>query len=369
MKKQLALALGLAVISGSALASKARLEALGESGNGSQYLMDARNIFLNPAQANYFKDMVTFETGSTTNNSDTVAAPNAEGSFLRASGNMVYGAAFGHENSTITTARQASNANHPADMNMWDFFVAGDAGVQWGANLTYGSFKNDQGTNKIASDSIRTRLGVISGDTEAFLMTTISEKAEEKSVSDFKMKSMFNLGVSHNLNGGTIMLSHTSWEATEGENVAKDDAWKFSGTTLGYGKVSKLNDAASFNWKVAYSTSETKNSSYDETNGKVTDTALAATMGIETMVKEWLTLRASVAQNIMSENKTDAGKKTAADSTAVTAGASLVFGDFQIDGMVGNDSTGLAPGATTASGNGTLRTDSLLSRVSATYRF
>jgi hypothetical protein len=37
--------------------------------------------------------------------------------------------------------------------------------------------------------------------------------------------------------------------------------------------------------------------------------------------------------------------------------------------MVGNNATGTTTGDDTSAGNGTLRTDSLLSRVSATYRF
>ena len=64
MKKQIALAMGLAVISGSALASKARLQALGEDTNGSWFIQDNRNIFLNASHVNLNKDMVTMEWGA-----------------------------------------------------------------------------------------------------------------------------------------------------------------------------------------------------------------------------------------------------------------------------------------------------------------
>ena len=65
MKRQLAIALGLAVVSTSALASKARLESLGQNANGSQVIDDHRSIFLNPAHLNHHKDFVTIEVGNT----------------------------------------------------------------------------------------------------------------------------------------------------------------------------------------------------------------------------------------------------------------------------------------------------------------
>jgi len=376
MKKQVALALGLAVISGSALASKARLQALGENVDGSQYIMDARNIFLNPAQANYFKDMVTVEAGDTDNNEDLAASPNAEGGFLRASGNMVYGAFFGHEDQTLNDIRTNAGGTvaELADQNTWDFFVAGDAGVQWGANLSYMSYKNEQATNDIESDAVRVNVGVISGDTEVFLKTSLVETAEEDTSVDLEVKSRYALGVSHNIDGGTIIFNYSSFEAEESET--KNETWKNTMFNVGYGKVSKLNDSSSFNWKVNYMNIETENEDFDASTagGDQKAYALSAVMGLESMVKEWLTLRASIGQNIVSEFEDDNGdKRSLADSTIVAAGASFIFGDFQIDGMIGN-TTQAAGGATTtgestSTGNGTLRTDTLLSRVSATYRF
>lgn len=366
MKKQLTLALGLAVISGSALASEARLQALGQKTNGSQYLMDARNIFMNPAQANYFKDMVSLEAGDTTNTSDDTASPNAEGVVLRASGNMVYGVAFGHENDNIQAIRAAAPGTLPGDVNMWDFFAAGDAGVQWGANLSYGTSVDETGTNDIEASSLRANLGIISGDTEAFLRTTLSETAEEDGVADVNFNSFYDLGVSHNIAGGTIFARVLSIEVEEKEGANSED-WKRQDLTLGWGKVTKLNDSASFNYDVSYNTSESEGINFAD--GEKKSMNVAATMGVEVMVKEWLTLRGSVSQNIIAEEEDVNEKKSSGkDSTSVAAGASLVFGDFQIDGMIGN-TDGTTTGENTAAGNGTLRTDSLLSRVSATYRF
>ena len=367
MKKQLAITLGLAVISGSAFASKARLEALGEDSNGSQYLLDNRNIFLNPAHANYFKDLVTYETGSTTNNGDSVATPNAEGGFLRASGNMVYGVAFGNENKTLQNLKANSGSTALYDENVWDFFVAGDAGVQWGANLQYSDFQNKQVTNEVKTSVLRGSFGAIFGDTEASLKMSLQDTAEEKNVADFKVKSNYDLSVSHSINGGTVFLRYMAYNAEE--KTGHTETWKSSTTTLGYGKVEKLNDSTNLNFKVDYSMTDSKNVNF-AANSDSKSNDLAATMGLESNVKEWLALRASISQTIFGEEENDAGKKKSiADSTRVAAGASLIFGDFQVDGMIGNVNNAGTPGSSTAQGNGTLRTDTLLSRVSATYRF
>ena len=111
MKKQIAIAMGLAVISGSAFATKARLEALGEDQYGSQFISDNRNVFLNAATVNFHKDLVYMEFGSsdstgshafegvtlgTETDQDLSASPKAEGGFFKASGNMVYGVVFGN---------------------------------------------------------------------------------------------------------------------------------------------------------------------------------------------------------------------------------------------------------------------------------
>ena len=71
------------------------------------------------------------------------------------------------------------------------------------------------------------------------------------------------------------------------------------------------------------------------------------------------------------DEEDDDGDEASINNTFVNAGASLVFGDFQVDGLIGTSdqaSTSVS-GTSTEGGNGTLRTDALLSRVSMLYRF
>tara|TARA_B100001971_G_C18268012_1_gene596251 strand:+ start:4650 stop:5738 length:1089 start_codon:yes stop_codon:yes gene_type:complete len=362
MKKQIALAMGLAVISGSAFASKARLQALGESTDGSQYISDNRNIFLNAAHVNYHKDMVTFEAGDQSN-TDATATPNAEGGFLKANNNMVYGLYFGADAGRNDGTRTA--LTNP--MNVWDAFVGGDAGVQWGVGVTYGSYNDEQQANEEEASLLRTRLGVISGDIEGFANITLTDTQSTDGTSDFEMKSNYDLGVNYNQGDMTYLARVMNWEAEDGDKG--DESIKYQGITVGAARLQKFNNMATMNYKLTYNTSTQEGTNYTDT-AEEKNMSLNAVIGLEVQVKEWLALRASISQDILNEEEDDNGDKIKnADATNVNAGASLVFGDLQIDGVIGNSQNGTTFGDDTATGEGVIRTDALMSRVSATYRF
>lgn len=374
MKKQIALAMGLAVISGSAFASKARLQALGEGTDGSQYISDNRNIFLNAAHVNYHKDMVTFEAGDQSND-DATATPNAEGGFLRAHNNMVYGVHFGSDlgrDDLSTTIRNSLNGGD-GDMNVWDFFVGGDAGVQWGANLSYGQYENKQLTNDEEANFMRARLGVISGDVEAFANITLTDTEEVKNdTSDFEMKSNYDLGANYNQGDMTYLARVRQWEAEDKKPASQTKSVSFQSLTVGAARLQKFNNMATMNYKLTYNQSTQEGTNF--TDDVETQTmSVNAVIGVEVQVKEWLVLRSSISQDLMNEEDVDKGANKGTKenyaSTVVNAGAGLVFGDLQIDGVIGNSANGTTFGDDTSQGNGVIRTDALMSRVSATYRF
>src|SRR5690606_20949266 len=112
MKKNVAIVLGAMIVAAPAFASKARLQALGEDVYGSKYIQDNRNIFINAAHINLYKDMVTFEYGDTTSTLDQRFGVNnpssgqrAEGGFTKSVGNMVYGLHFGEKSDTANSLR------------------------------------------------------------------------------------------------------------------------------------------------------------------------------------------------------------------------------------------------------------------------
>jgi hypothetical protein len=90
---------------------------------------------------------------------------------------------------------------------------------------------------------------------------------------------------------------------------------------------------------------------------------------MEADATSWLTLRGSVSQDVvLNTTKNTAGRKsTDTNSTNVNAGATLNFGNLKVDGVVGT--TGSSRAATTASEQGVLATDNLMTRVGVTYKF
>jgi hypothetical protein len=361
MKKQLAIALGLAVVSVPAMASKARLESLGQGANGSQYIDDHRSIFLNAASLNQHKDFVTIEVGNTTSqtpgasnqDSDTTTTPKAEGGVFKASGNMVYGIYFGEEANSANSLRAAAGLGNADDMeqNSTTLFVAGDAGVQWGASLLTQSFKDE--ANDRESSAMRARLGVISGDIEAFANIGLTNKAED-GTNEFEGKSSFDIGVTYSMGDIDYMARVQSIAA---ENAGGDE-YKSQVTSIGAAKSYKLNDKAML-WASAFYNME---SSESFAGAETKETSLPVTVSLEVSAKEWLDLRGFVGKNVfIGETEADNGDKETVDGLNHGVGASLRFGDLRIDGSLILASAGGQVGV--------MNIDEPLQRISLTYDF
>jgi hypothetical protein len=386
MKKQLTVALGLAVIATPVLASKARLEALGEDNFGSYYINDNRNIFLNPAKINENKDLATFEFGASSNNTsvgtEAVDAPRAEGGVIKSYGNMAYGLHFGNSTGTAVTTRGLITGN-TQEVQPLDLFVGGDAGVKWGANLTYEAFDGTVGTDRISSNALRTRVGAVSGDLEGFAQVSVNGDVKNRTggvADEVEGKSSYYLGAGYMMNGTKLFVDYKSVKAEYGDQGTTASDWELNEIRVGAARSEKLNDKATMFAKAQIVQTKLDNegtggataTQQAETNSKT----LPLTMGLEYDAASWLVLRTSVSHNIWGTSEKDptsgATTNTTVASTAVRAGATLKFGEFSVDGLVSTDANGDgAPGAaaTTAGGNGNLRTDNLMSRVSMTYRF
>lgn len=394
MKKQIALALGLAVVSIPAMASKARLEALGQDQRGSQFLDDDRSVFLNPAELNNHKDFVTFEWGDTSSTTDSASTPRAEGGVFRSSGNMVYGIYLGDERNKSNSLRNSLVGDVLAEeQNTTTLFVGGDAGVQWGASLFHQEYENKQGTDDIKSSAMSTRIGVISGDVEAFGNIGLGNTAEKGST-ELEGKADLSVGVNYSMGDLKVMAYYY---ADEFEESTSKEKVKQNITKIGMAKEYKLNDKATMWSSVWYVMDKTEcdtslKAACANTAESVTSadensiTELPVGFALEIAAKDWLTLRASVSQSVFI-NTYDNGsdKATQRNTTKVAAGAGIVFGDLTIDGMIGNDTTcgdanldsdsdsstqpQISCSTNTNSNNGILNTNNILSRVSMTYKF
>ncbi len=387
MKKQLTVALGLAVLATPAFASKARLQALGEDNYGSQYINDNRNIWLNAAQINNHKDLVTYEFG-TENTGDDAATPRGEGGFYRTSGNLAYGVHFGGASSTSNALRAASGlvsgagAPEASEQNNIDVFVGGDAGMKWGANLGYA--KTSDESSSLSAESMRTRLGVISGDTQAYANINLINNAKSLTNVKFEGKMGYQLGAIHDWNGSSLFVDYRSFA---GESITTTNSKDVSlkQLELGIGRVTKLNDKTNMFAKASYLTAEvdnerSANTAFGTTAGscgtgnsavfcqEYKTSRVPVVVGLETEATSWLTLRSSVGAVVWGSEEDKTNERSIQNATIINAGATLKFGELSVDGVIGNNAAG---GATSQNGtdSATLRTDSLMSRVSMTYKF
>ena len=407
MKKHLVLGAALAVLATPAFATKARLVALGEEITGSQYINDNRNIFLNAAHANNYKDTAIFELGgdgAAGTKQDTNLRPQAEGGVLYGWNNMVVGAYFGAESSQTHEARSylVTNRRVVHQDNQIDLFLAGESSVKWGANLTYSQNKDDtDGTfEDIESQTLTARVGVIAGKLEGFANVSLINSFEGDldagagDKEEFKGKLGYEIGGTYHIDNQASVFAfwrHAAWEqeSSVSQVAATAGAPAYTGEAdamtdrfiVGYGRETKLNDKATLFYKASYVLNKRELDTKDDGKATIDDYAVPVVVGIEHDSASWLTLRGSITQSIFNEQDNDYDedllplvntnvvaanpdkKRTKRNTTVVAAGATLKFGDFSVDGLLARDSGGT--GAT----NGVLNSENLLTRVAMTYKF
>lgn len=400
MKRQLTVVLGLAILATPAFATKARLQALGEDIYGSNYINDNRNIWLNPAQINNHKDLVTFEWGQASGEGsasdiDRTSTPRAEGGVYKSIGNLVYGVHLGGASNSANGLRLASNVPATEENNL-DLFVGGDSGFKWGANLGYSKSGDDESNNDANQESMRTRLGVIMGDLQVYTNISLANKAEV-ATREYDGKLGYQIGAIQSWNGNSVFADYRSLNA-EGNIGAGDKDIKFQQFYIGIGRVERLNDSSNLFLKAQYQMVKAENDvaglGFGVANSNCDGLASApfcneyktsripVVVGLETEATSWLTLRASVGQVVWGSEEDDTNERPVKASTIVNAGASLKFGELTIDGVIGNNSDVITVdgasgdgsgsneiGDSTSGGRGALRTDTLMTRVGMTYRF
>ncbi len=420
MKKQLILGAALAVLATPAFATRARLLALGESQanlTGSLYISDNRNVFLNAAYLNNYSDMAYFELGdngsqtlgATTKFGDSDISQQAEGGVFMKAGSLNYGIYYGREsayaNEIRSYTRLFSESIHEDDQI--DLFVAGEAGVKWGANLTYSKSEDD--ANNAEQDSMAVRGGVMGTNWEGFVNLSLSNKAELDATAgsdkdEFDGNLGYELGGNYDMNGIKLFgyWRHATWDQESNSAIAVPGAsdgsayqGKAEGTynkfTIGAGRSEKISDRGTLFTKLAVDMTKRELDTDDDGKANLDDTIVPLVVGMEYDAESWLTLRGSITQNLYGKTNNDYdssltglvsnavladrpdGKRTIRNSTNVNMGATLKFGELAIDGIVGtNNGAGSVSnnaGSFNAQKKGVLATDNLMSRVSMTYKF
>lgn len=330
-------------------------------------------------------------------------------SLLRAAGTSSVAAI----NFDAANTRADSKMLNSAD-NQFDLFLAGDNGLKWGANVTFARGKDD---SRQASDlAIATRWGVMTDRWDAHLNLSLASKAKAtdsgvsfgttaapvaySSYSELKGKLGIQLGGSFLLSGNNRVygyVKHYSWEQTQNattaltsgsvivtpgaanpvgvlggqEGLVKGD---FTSYHLGWGTHYDVNTSDKL--YVSFSAKKTDINAKFANKGEVRHLVLPVSLAYEAKATEWLTLRGSVTQSVWSsrDNKNltslnivarnliaqqfgSQGKGTVANTTDVRAGATLTFGNLEVDGLVGSSNLGQLDG------------NDLFTRAGLTYKF
>lgn len=391
MKKHVLIATGLAVLSTSAYATKARMAALGQdTGYGSFYMSDSRNIFRNAAHVNSMKNYVVTEWGSATGADSTATAPAAEGGFFREAGAFAYGLYLGSDLESQNGIRSAGTGYGGSGIafgqasaldrdNELDVFFAGDMGVEWGVHLNYASNKDETGTPAVKEKQSALGLGagIVMGDLNAYLNMGFKDETENvNNTTGAKWESMGSMvaGVGYNWMSYTFFAEYQKRgaEFVSGSGVAKNETEQ-TVLKVGAGHVKEVSATSRMVADLHYSTTkgEDKDGTTATNNREQTVTKLPLTVGFETDATSWLTLRGSVSQAVIINNaevKTSSAttKSTNANDTSVNAGATLNFGKLKVDGMIGTNGVN---GTNTNAKNGVLDADRLLTQVAVHYWF
>lgn len=440
MKKILAGIALLAISTQMAYATQARLIALGldELDNeGSYYIQDSRNIFLNSANVNNYGDMAIFEyggTGQTVANGETLDQDfksKAQGGFLKKHGNMVYGAYLGNESNTSSFLRLASTSNAvsvsgaavprvPTADNQIDLFAGStfNNGLKWGFNLVYLD-NEDNGTvsaveKKQEDKAGAVRLGVMADRWDAHANISFMNEGKNTVAAapgggnaaqtvnqEFDGSLGIHVGGSYKLNKGRVYgfyktfqwdqkddYNYTGWVTVSGVGPGKTGTTegKFDTYALGYGLVESVNSSGSFFTNIYLKKVEIELKAASKV--EVNNTSLPLTLGYEHMATSWLTLRGSITHSLYTkrDNKNYSsanavaqslvgaiygaeGKGTVPNTTRVDAGATLTFGNLNIDGVIGTSGDNGDTTTTTTDKTGALALDRLMARAAVTYKF
>lgn len=369
MKKHVIIATGAALLSTSAFATKARMEALGQDEvRGSQYLNDTRNKFRNAAHVNNMNNYVVTEWGTNAN---------AEGGFFRDAGALAYGLYFGAEDVNTVAAgdRDDEAQKFQGQTNRLDLFVGGDAGVQWGLRVDYSNDEDKQTETK--TESMGLGLGVIHGSLSGYVNLSLKDDVQGSFgdladtttvVKDNKYEgSNMNAGVAYGWNNWTF---HADYEKLGGDITVGGTKAEATDTTItvGAAQVHEISSTAMVFTAVDYVNMKDEVKATGA-NKEEKSNKLVATIGFEADATSWLTWRGSISQNVFigdteitADVTANARKESSLrDSTNVNAGATLTFGKLMVDGTIGTDNNG--------DDDAILSLDDVMTQVAVSYWF
>jgi len=397
MKNYLTLVLALSFAAAPALASRARLEALGEGQGGSYYIDDSRNIFLNPAEIVHYKKKLLLELGDNNNAAPEVSAAGAltsqvEGGFTNTFGDYTYGLYLNNNSQRAQTitggvnsalAALGSTERFLGPDSTLEFFFAGEGATNWGVSLFYA------GNNaRVASGIQETeylmglRAGVDMNNWAVFTTIGLAESSKNKNATndEIKGKPSFDLAATYKSDAMTYFVKGSSYGAdiTLGGAAATQD--RNTALGLGFGHKHDFSKTVTMFTRLEASYLKSTNEGGAAPQAAFMMWNVPVVFGAEAQALSWLAIRGSIAQSLLGQTMNGAIQNSLANTTTIGAGVGLTFGDIQIDGLV---ASGIANNVETASaigptpGFGTAPQaknnfgfgDNMLTRIAMTYNF
>ncbi len=354
MKLKGLMTLAFAVSMVPASATIARLQALGmtETDNeGSYYIQDDRNIFLNVANINDYKDTVILEWGnegsdfgSDSLQTDKDGQAKAKGGVFKSVGNGVMGVYLGNESNTAALLRGVGTAAKHADKtfsggdamldgadNQVDLFYGQSSSIgDWGVNVVYAEGKD--AATRAYNIAHAVRLGLKNEGWQAF--ANISTGTTVRQVQDYGSEAVFgqfegklglHLGGSYDAvksdsYTGTVygFAKKFDWEQTDSggtTSASLGDAPPSAGglTRNSRGQAGTV-DGGFMTWALGYGSKYQSGKGTLFTNieyrhkeievkfnakAEAKNVVVPVTVGYEHEATSWLTLRGSVVHNLM----------------------------------------------------------------------
>lgn len=305
----------------------------------------------------------------------------------------------------------------PTADNQVDLFVGGGSDLKWGANVTYSADEDETRTSEQSAYAVR--LGVIGSGWDAHANISLNSEAEAVDTITIPALGVAATSVSQKFEGKLGLHVGGSVEAMEGRvfGYVKKYGWEqtdsfagysapvagaiggqsgtvkgdFTSYYLGYGRDWSVNNTDKI--FASLTAKKTDINLKFATKGEVRHLVIPVTLGYEAKATDWLTLRGSVVQNLWGQRDNKRltgtgttnlnpvarnlitniygvnGKARLANSTVVNAGASLTFGQFSVDGLIGTSAASRAGTIGSGTNAGILSLDNLESSVGMTYKF
>lgn len=327
--------------------SRARTTALGNS----VHIAD----FYSPENLLSQGELLRIETGKTT---PTTAVDGAEGTLHKSLGDGKLALSLGHLEGSIYNNRAASGiAGIVPQQNALNVSYGWKmADMTIGAGLLYSNYDNKVSTAKESSMGIKA--GVL---TSAFYArgTIILTDKYELGADTYKGASGFDITGGMNF-GDLSVHANVMSSGYKVEGTGPKDVEMMNMSVKLVETIKK--DGNEFFYGVGLATTSEKDKTADV---KTTTMNLPLIIGLEAAANSWLTLRASVSQDVLiSDSKTTATAGTTAETTpglnttTFAAGAGIAFNKIVLDGSIMNGGT-----------QQEINANNLLAQVGLTYNF